>query len=214
MQEPPEYQNEVAMSAMMTERTISYYQEHLHFTDAEIEKWSRILEIGSGAMQSFARYVTGKFHSTVISIDPQMAMPIREDLARFSDSEVKKDRLYGRLYPVENTHAGIAQHLPSAVEAGSIDSVIACQSVPLYLQSEDDISQFLNEILRVLKSGGEARIYPVFEGWKKDYIEKLINQTPNIDKESIAWHRHEENGIDKYFYLGFKKTKTIQQYSN
>lgn len=51
------------------------------------------------------------------------------------------------------------QQLPFA--DNSIDIAVASKSLPLHAQTKKDISDFFDELVRVLKSGGEARVSPV-----------------------------------------------------
>ena len=85
----------------------------------------------------------------------------------------------GELYPVA---AFAEEELPLA--DSSVDRVLALYSVPLYIhtgkngeQADQAYQTLFSEIIRVLKSGGHASLYPIFEE-EKGLIECALGLCP------------------------------------
>lgn len=64
-----------------------------------------------------------------------------------------------KLPPKEQRVAARLDSLP--LKDDSVDDIAALASLPLHADSKKQVSDFFNEIARVLKSGGEARIFPI-----------------------------------------------------
>lgn len=144
---------------LLTERGFSEYQNKLGFDNDDLTKWQTIVDLGSGLQQEFAWGVEQLgLESKVISVDPRLLMTEEEDLAGLLPEEQERRRS-GRRNPVKGTIGAFAQHLP--LENESIDAVLALHSVPQYTPEADELFAALREIVRILKHGGEARLYPI-----------------------------------------------------
>lgn len=187
--------------ALMTERNLDDYMQYLDVTVGEINRWGKIVEIGSGTEQDFAKEIREKgYGSKVISIDPRLALSESTDLSGMFPEEAEA-RLRGRKNPEPNTIAALAQNLPIA--SGSIDAILASRSVPLYISSQKDMDSVLSEMYRVIKDGGEIRIYPVAEGTKKLMIENSLSNFPKL--QVLAWERKREAGSNSNLLLKLRK---------
>lgn len=187
--------------ALMTERNLDDYMQYLDVTVGEINRWGKIVEIGSGTEQDFAKEIREKgYCSKVISIDPRLALSESTDLSGMFPKEAEA-RLRGRKNPEPNTIAALAQNLPIA--SGSIDAILASRSVPLYISSQKDMDSVLSEMYRVIKDGGEIRIYPVAEGTKKLMIENSLSNFPKL--QVLAWERKREAGSNSNLLLKLRK---------
>jgi len=187
--------------ALMTERDLSNYMEYLDVTIGEIVRWGKILEIGSGTEQNFAKEIRERgYGNKVISIDPRLALPELIDLGGMFPEE-HEARLRGRKNPEVNTIAALAQNLP--IESGSVDAILASRSVPLYISSQEDMDSVLTEMCRVLKVGGEIRIYPVAVGEKRKVVEISLRNL--LELEVLSWEIKLEEGSSLNYLLKIKK---------
>lgn len=149
---------------------------HLELTDDDLRN-KKILDIGSGRA-SFAHRMQDKpeLASEVVSFDAQYAF---EDY-RSTPGKMREWRKDMRSHGMLNV-AGEAHALPFA--DGNFDLVISHYAVPLYTDFSDHSEAALKEfeeMLRVLKSGSEMRIYPVV--WHE--IGKLLEtKHPDIHTE-------------------------------
>jgi SAM-dependent methyltransferase len=188
--------------SLMTERDLNGYMKYLEVTIDEITGWGNILEIGSGTEQNFAKEIKEKgYGSKVISIDPRLALPESEDLGGMFPEE-HEARLRGRKNPEPNTIAAFAQNLPIASD--SVDAILASRSVPLYISSQKDMDSVLSEMCRVLRGGGEIRIYPVAEGVKKLMVENSLRILPKL--QILSWERKQEAGSNSNYLLKLRKS--------
>lgn len=117
-----------------------------------------LLDIGSGIFAKFARaFVRANPDSSAIVVDPH-----------FSSARKRKDELsipvarameeeYG---PAPIAIGGHAEKLLS-IRDNSVDLVTALWSVPHYLPVGINAQLVFSEIIRVLKSGGKAILYPI-----------------------------------------------------
>lgn len=139
------------------------YIEHLELSPEDLSK--KILDVGSNTGE-FAKWA--KEHSVssgIVSLDPQAI--------------VKKSPQGVR---------GVAEAIPFA--DGSFELVLAHASIPnLYSEEEPEaveikVRESLNEMLRVVQSGGEVRIGPV---WRKfaDYPVQGLQLRANAASTSI-----------------------------
>lgn len=146
-----------------TGRTAAEYFEDLDISP-EFLKGKKILDIGSG-LNKFAKDLK-EYDLDLVSIDafyaltPGQREEVFKDLspANFEDLKEDLDRITG-----ENKDSklvgGRAESLPFVDRA--FDVVLAEYSLPNHAESFEQIRSFLFEVARVLKSGGEARIYPM-----------------------------------------------------
>jgi SAM-dependent methyltransferase len=168
-------------TAAMTKRERPFYQQFLEIPDEELALGKIVVEIGSGAKQEFARSVEG---ARVISVDPGLALSEAKDLERLGRKIPQEYRLEGRRNPHPLTLAAVGDRLP--LPDHSVDSAYASFSLPMYSQSLNDIPAFLNEVRRVVKPGGTARIYPV-ESRNLATVEKWIASNRIADHDALKF---------------------------
>jgi SAM-dependent methyltransferase len=168
-------------TAAMTKRERPFYQQFLEIPDEELAPGKTVVEIGSGAKQEFARSVEG---ARVISVDPGLALSEAKDLERLGRKIPQEYRLEGRRNPHPLTLAAVGDRLP--LPDHSVDSAYASFSLPMYSQSLNDIPAFLNEVRRVVKPGGTARIYPV-ETRNLATVEKWIASNRIADHDALKF---------------------------
>ena len=141
-------------------------EEYFKDLDISVEflEGKKILDIGSGLNQ-FA-FDLKKHDLDIVSIDafyaltPKQREEVFEELTPENFKILKKDidRIAG---PRKDSKlvGGKAESLPFSDEA--FDIVLAEFSLPNHAESFVQIRDFLFEVARVLKSKGEARIYPM-----------------------------------------------------
>lgn len=158
--------------SMLTERGLEGYKEYLRITEEDIKRWKVIIDLGAGLEQNFAKEVKKlNIDTTVISVDPSLAIPEKEDLERLFPEE-RERRKSARDNPEPFTLSVLAQDLP--IVSGSIDAILALHSVTQYVEDETQMRSIFLEIERVLKVGGEARMYPLHKKTNLDFIMKCL----------------------------------------
>lgn len=126
------------------------YEETLGFNRKELQGLT-VLDLGSGATEKFSRELKqAGIEVNVISLNPDYTQKHARDMAR------EKSDWQGK------SVAAIAQELPFKNQ--SFDRVLGMNSVTLYSnprQNSEATRRWLNEIVRVLKPGGEAKVGPI-----------------------------------------------------
>lgn len=147
----------------ITNRSFEAYLRDLHLVEQDLDG-KMILDIGAGG-RGFAKGA-GKegVDASIVSLDPHYAnMGVYESII-MKESNPQVDSL---------TVAGKGESLPFA--DNSFDLIIANYSMPLYTQSKLQIKEYFEELKRVVKPGGEIRIFPasamgladLFVKWEK-----------------------------------------------
>lgn len=84
----------------------------------------------------------------------------------------------------EKTTKVVGEALQLPFKDNSFDLVVSVLAVPFYLNSLIEFKKLLEEIRRVLKEGGEARLWPLSKAegpdrvsWPKTELERIINDT-------------------------------------
>ncbi len=154
---------------MITDRSLKNYLELLDLNIEEL-KGKKILDLGSGRLQRFPRELLQKIEdkAEVVGLD----ITLKEEERR---KEIKEAQPY--LYNSDKLGLIAASFLQLPFQDNSFDLVLSLYGMPLYLTSEDEemskenIRRSVMEILRVLKPGGEARIFP-----SNDYLEQVLRE--------------------------------------
>lgn len=142
-------------------------EEHLQDLGLTLEdfKHKKILDIGSGLNQ-FAQELRSKIPDVdIVSLDPFyfLSRPEREAVYErgYEDGSENLKELLDRLDEDEKALrivAGRSENMPFPNE--TFDLIISHYASPFYAEDEKHIELFFAELSRVLKRGGEARIYP------------------------------------------------------
>ncbi len=140
--------------------------EHFEDLDLNIEqlKGKKILDIGSGLNQ-FANELRDE-SLNITSLDPFYALSEEEQKQLYRDRNYEDgDRQLGwqidqlrRGNRASDLVAGRSEALPFQDE--TFDLIISHYGSPFYAEDATKIRLFFQEIKRVLKNGGEIRIYP------------------------------------------------------
>lgn len=175
-----------------TGRSAEEYFKHLDIS-LEFLKGKKILDIGSGLNQ-FAKDLR-KYNLNLVSIDtfyaltPEQREEVFEELNPQNFKIVKKD--LDRITKNKKDSqlvGGLAESLPFADE--SFDIVLAEFSLPNHAESFNQVRDFFFEIARVLKSKGEARIYPM-------RFRKIYELGPDIQQKTEgALNELREKGLN------------------
>lgn len=129
----------------MTDRELFEYQGFLELNPEQLAG-KAILDLGSGHLQRFARQLEQRYPNTrVTCLDASLAQ--RHEQVQKKQKEQK----------LELT-AGLFTHLP--FRDGSFDTIVSLYGTPMYLDNFEAAKRSVEEIIRVLKRGGEARLFP------------------------------------------------------
>lgn len=148
-----------AAAALLTDRDFETYVSNLQLHDGILESAQTIMDLGAGFRQEFARGLRAyNPKARVISIDPRLGLSEERDLSDLFPEE-HADRLNGRRNPQPLTIAALADALPIA--NSTIDLIVAQHSIPQYIHSTAELARCFGEILRILRPGGQARLWPI-----------------------------------------------------
>jgi len=137
---------------------LAEYKHFLKFPDSDLNQGYKILDIGAGAQQEFARDVRlAKLNATVFSIDPRLALSDAEDTVNLAVS--REYRLQGRHFPEPNTFPYLAH--ATDFPDNFFQRAVSLYSMPMYLKTRPQINGFLTETTRVLDKGGIGTFVPV-----------------------------------------------------
>ncbi len=147
----------------MTNRSFESYLRGLQLVEQDLAG-KMILDIGAGG-RGFAKGAEEEvINASIVSLDPHYAnMGVYESII-MRDSTPQVDSL---------TVAGKGESLPFA--DNSFDLIVANYSMPFYTQSKLQVKEYFEELKRVVKPGGEIRIFPasamgladLFVKWEK-----------------------------------------------
>lgn len=154
--------------ATVGERGFKWYAERLGFSVEDL-RGKFVLDIGSSDKERFSKEVAEQ-GITVVSMNPELAdKRIRRLLLKNKGVNWKGQRWS------KKSVAGIVQELPFRENA--FDAAVAYYSVPVYLPPfESEYRAALVEVLRVLKPGGAAYFFPIFERLKESKIFESIRK--------------------------------------
>lgn len=162
------------IDSAITDREIQYYRLYLGL-DLSAMKGKKVLDIGSGINETFSKDAA-HFGIEVVSMAPH--------LKELPKAPYERNQFFKNWQ--ENSVAGRAQQQPFA--DNSFDFEVALYSVPLYLPENNkgttnktELMRFLKEIVRTLKSGGKAIIYPV-DQYDVAATEKILKDLSEIVK--------------------------------
>ncbi|OGH20647.1 MAG: hypothetical protein A3D74_03500 [Candidatus Levybacteria bacterium RIFCSPHIGHO2_02_FULL_37_13] len=145
-------------------------QSYLDFVSLSLDdlKGKTVLDLGSGINRAFAAQANLAGNTKVVSLEPRAA---------FEQAIPHND-----LAPLV---AGMAYKLPFRND--SFDLAVSFTAIPMWLKTEDEMRDSFQEIDRVLKPGGEARLYPPFHQifWE-DYQQGRIAFTPETQFKSTG----------------------------
>ena len=145
--------------ATRTDRHSGYYEKDLG-VDLEQLRGKRVLEVGSGKSPRFAKEAE-KHGVELFSMNPEFKVgDVRKEFLK-GNSRIANmlDRMQGKNNRPKAA-AALAQELPFRDEI--FDQIIGEYSVPYYLPREQkEYDDALSEMVRVLKPGGKAVLYPV-----------------------------------------------------
>lgn len=143
------------------------FQSYLDFVSLSPDdlKGKKILDLGSGLHRTFAKNVNLIDGARVTSLEPRVAFETADST---------------ELAPVV---AGMADEMP--FDDNTFDLVISFTAIPMWLETPEEIQAVFREIDRVLKPGGEARLYPPFHNifWEDFRAGKTI-LPPGLDNNS------------------------------
>jgi SAM-dependent methyltransferase len=192
---------------ILSERNYDQYKKFLDLTEEELANWHTIVDLGAGTEQEFAKGI--RVHhpeAKVISIDPRLALSEEEDLAGILPED-HDARRRGRQQPEPETIAALAQDLP--IDSNSVDGLVALHSVPQYIETTEGMNDAFREILRVLKAGGVAKLFPVNKDrdWATKIFPFLEAQGKTLDYDLVL---KERVGDDEKYLMIIRKRASAE----
>ncbi len=180
----------------LTERGVTRYMELLNISEDELnDPHSLILDLGAGTEQNFAKEVRKlNLKSKIVSLDPRLGLSEAEDIDNLFAKPHKEARIRGRKNPETKTAAGLSASLPFVDNV--FDHIYALYSVPYYLnyRNPSEVSETLQEMLRVLKPGGVIRVFPV----ENEQLNIIKNFLKSMDNVSFVLEKTETSDGDDY----------------
>jgi len=175
----------------LTDRDLDSYKEFLDL-DLDDMRGRAVLDIGSGERESFSKQAAD-MGVKVISLNPSLKNQASRSILQLDKSWTKR------------SVAGKAQEMPFGSDI--FDYELALYSLPFYLSySREEYRKFISEIVRTLKPGGKAKIYPVYNADKPLMIEELKKLSEKIDYEFQYVNRKSpEKDMDSYRLVITKK---------
>lgn len=172
----------------VTSRTFESYQRIFSLDIKALNRKATILDIGSGERQEFSRGLRGKKpHITVVSVDPTLAFPVKEEGlqalgvtygiydAQNRDISTVEERAKRIRTALPDTVAALAPNLPFV--NNSFDAVFDNHSAFMYLPDEAGLHQeYISQLLRILKPSGIAYVYPL-----DLYSESLLDNEAKLE---------------------------------
>lgn len=151
----------------VTDRPLGDYERIFSFRAEDLKPNSKVLDVGSGLRQTFAKELQQKRPDIqVVSFDPTLFLKKydldTEEGTRKASEEEKKQKLR-RKEKFGEVIASIfpeTPHLPFKDE--SFDYVIDNHGPFMYFEDHfSELKDYINELLRILKPQGQAFIYPL-----------------------------------------------------
>lgn len=193
---------DLVKDSLITERKVEEYFNDLDLSYEDLKGIKRVVDLGAGLEQDFARGVHNSgFEGVVISIDPSLLLSDKDDLERLFPEE-RERRLKSREEPEYPTIGAYGQDMWS-IDDSSVDLVVALHSVTQYLDKEEELEKTIDEILRILNKDGEARLFPVYKTKNLDFIKKALEERGINHSFTL---KDDSGKEEKYLLILSKKT--------
>ncbi|MDP3973824.1 MAG: class I SAM-dependent methyltransferase [Candidatus Daviesbacteria bacterium] len=169
-----------------TERNLQEYQEIFSFTPGDFKQNARILDVGSGTYQAFAKKLRNmRPDLDVVSIDPSLFIAdyeIQDETGKIRPI-TRGEKTERRLKKSSQVIAAMAPDLP--FKNDSFDYIFDNHGAFMYFPNDPkELKNYLGELLRITRPDSQINIYPL-----DLYIEALIedpNERFNISKNRIS----------------------------
>ena len=174
--------NDIDDHFFLSERHWDDYASKLDLVEKDLQKWHVILDLGSGCFQEFADDIEklGFKDVKVLSIDPTLGIKSPSGAMR-------------RTIARPNTAIAFAEELPLLDD--SVDVIFALFSIPFYSMNDRDELLAAKEMIRVLKPGGEIRIFPYNYSKRPLFLDE-IETYPNDEIQSEFFVKNKPNPLD------------------
>ncbi len=175
-----------------TDRKVEDYITELNIPREELLNPNNlILDLGSGIDQDLSKSMKKPYRAKIVSLDPSLAIS-KTEIETFKPSSLLRIiRGSHNWKPAKRSLAALGENLP--FQDKTFNSVYCLYSVPFYLMSSNPIleKQTMQEIIRVLKPNGTARIYPFKEQQfqeLKEYVKDdiIVKLLPGYDRNQKA----------------------------
>lgn len=151
----------------VTDRGLDQYEKYCHIDSKTIPHGGVVVDVGSGWNQELSRDLEKKDAGIkTISLDASLAIPVKgaegityqtwdnDKLVHVDEATAKKRLLEKR----DGSVAAIIPDIP--LKSNVADLVVDCYGPGTYLE-DDKFVEYIGEVVRVLKNGGSAHIYPI-----------------------------------------------------
>ncbi len=186
----------------VSKRPLEDYMRFFSLTPESLKPNSRILDMGSGENQELAVGLAKiRPDIQVVSVDPSLILSAEQHLltrknARVvlhDDKEASPEKLKRRLEQSSgNIVIALAPDLPFI--DGTFDYLLDLFGAFRYLD-EKFLKNYVERIHRILKTGGEAYIFPIdlYKETADDWLDRKIRNQPRIEKIIKDLNIHPEN---------------------
>ena len=163
----------------------------------------KVLDIGSSSTQRFADEAA-KHKVTVVSLSPDLRLKeYRKRIEEHKKNKPKVSRLWSKMQWdshkwKELAIAAVAEDLP--FKDNSFDAEVGLMSITNYWQNLDQYKRGFAEIIRTLKPGGKAYLYPITKDFyfSEDFHKMLDSFRVHIIFESLETEADERTEKDLY----------------
>jgi len=151
------------------ERDLETYEGMLGFSKEDL-KGKNVLDIGSGEKEVFSKELKDDIGVGVVSVNPDFSM---EDFGKHVKNKPVEER---------KSLAAIGQELPFKNE--TFDKVFSLYALTTFASHDaESIRQWMSEITRVLKPGGEIRLAPIGAYSEEEIRDTKFNKYLKITDE-------------------------------
>ena len=165
-----------------SDSTIKQYFNNLGLTHNMLSEKENILDIGADRMDFAAFCLKEKINNNIVSLEPVLEINPGTGIMEAVKMRWGKD-IYGQVQ--NKTVVGVMEQMP--FKENSFDFIVDHAAMPGFNYSINEIEQMkegingaFDEIIRVLKPGGEARLFPLADESSNELREQW---RPAVDKK-------------------------------
>ena len=179
-------------SALESERELyADYMKTLGMKESDL-KGKAIVDVGAGSRMFAAHLLREGISDDILSVEPNVegAQPHEREKLAMTLTPALRERLDAL------TRKGMRESLP--LDDESVDLVVNHGAMPgsEWYENQDfseirqEIEDSFDEIMRVLRRGGEARLMPLWKiqegGWGSEWRQAILNKLDRMEKDGVS----------------------------